>query len=263
MLTNTLKAGFTLARRSILLQMKEHALGYTWALLVPMLYAGCYIFIKRQLSDSDLSGASHNWDVLRAFTGITFIQLWMHLVQETSGFIRRNKGFLRGMNVGSAPFVIAIALEGALSCLIRGVLVTAAIPILGLTLPHAVLDWAWVLIAAVSLLLSATAIGLLLAPWAAIYADIRKALASISLPIILLSPVFYPAIEVAGSPLFWLNTLNPVGAPLAVLNAAYQGQGTIYASYMLGAGLISIMLSFLTLRKLELQLPIVLERIGN
>lgn len=258
----SIRAGFTLARRSVRLQIKEHALGYAWALLVPMLYAACYIFIKRQLSGP--SEAAHGgWDVLRAFMGITLFQLWMHMVQETSGVIRRNKGFLRGMNVGPTPFVLAIGMEGLLSLVIRFVLIALAIPLLGLSWPVQPQSWLFISVALATLILSATAIGTLLAPWAAIYADVRKALASVSLPVILLSPIFYPAVEAWGTPLFWMNIVNPIGASLATLNASFQGMPTIYELPLLCVGAIFLAVNAFGLRQLSRQVPIVLERIGN
>lgn len=247
------------------MQMREHALGYAWALIIPMLYAACYIFIKRELTGS--SGeptAEASWDVLRAFAGITLFQCWMQIVQEMSDFIRRQRGLLRGLNVGPTPFVLAIVFEGVIAIVIRTLLIVAAIPVLGLAFPSGISSCLWFLACLPALLVSATTIGLLLAPWAVLYADVRKALSSISLPIILASPIFYPALEQSGSALYWLNVFNPLASPLAVISSALQGQEwSVYMVPMLIATGLSLILLVWLLVLLRRQVPILLERMGS
>jgi ABC-type polysaccharide/polyol phosphate export permease len=189
--------------------------------------------------------------------------MWLQMVQETSGVIRRNKGFLRGMNVGPTPFVLAVAMEGVLSLTIRFLLIALAVPVLGLSWPAQPQAWLYMLLALATLMMSAIAIGTLLAPWAAIYADVRKALSSISLPLILLSPIFYPPIEVWGTPLFWVNVINPVGVPLAVLNASFQQSVTIYQFPLFCVAGVVLIFNVFGLKQLHRQVPIVLERVGN
>lgn len=247
------------------MQVRDHALGYAWALIIPMLYAACYIFIKRELTGS--SGeptAEASWDVLRAFTGITLLQCWMQMVQEISDFIRRQRGLLRGLNIGPAPFVLAIVLEGIIAIVIRAILIVAAIPVLGLAFPSDILLWLWFLACLLALLVSATTIGLLLAPWAVLYADVRKALSSISLPLILASPIFYPALEQSDSTLYWLNVFNPLASPLAVISNVLQGKDcSVYMLPMLISSGLSLMILIWSLVLLRRQVPILLERMGS
>lgn len=82
-----------------------------------------------------------------------------------------------------------------------------------------------------SFILSASAVGLLLLPWSALYADVSKALSSIMLPMLLISPVFYPAVKDTDSWLFWINSVNPVASPLAIISDLFQSNE--YALYLL------------------------------
>lgn len=263
MWSQTLNSGIALARRSISIEIKQHALGYAWALITPMLYAACYIFIKSHLNGSSVAeGVGGKWDILRAFAGVTIFQWWMHTIQEMSEFIRKNKGLLRGINVGPIPFVLAVVFEGMIGLLIRVALILIAIPVLGLSYPGGLSSWLWILGSLVALLISALGIGTLLAPWSALYADVRKGLSSVNLPIILISPVFYPALEQSSGALFWLNCINPLAGPLAITARSLQDLQSVYMLPLLISTAVFLTLSVWSLRLLHRQVPILLERMG-
>ncbi|MFG0826861.1 ABC transporter permease [Pseudomonas sp. CJQ_7] len=263
MIAQIANSSFALARRSVTMQIKQHALGYAWTLIIPMLYAGCYIFIKQQLNGGGAHTVEGWWDVIRAFAGITLFQCWMHQVQETSDFIRRNRGLLKGMSVGPIPFVLAIAIEGVIALVIRVILIVIAVPVLGLSLPTDWYAWFSFFFSLVALLASATMLGLLLAPWAVLYADVRKGLSSIGLPLILISPIFYAALEKTSGGLFWINVVNPISAPLAVIARSLRGEDSVYLLPMMIAFGVSILVLSWLFRSLGRQVPILLERMGN
>jgi ABC-type polysaccharide/polyol phosphate export permease len=264
MFLDVIRSGFTLAVRSIRIQIRQHALGYAWALIIPVLYAACYIFIKRELSGhgsaQTVDGA---WDVLRAFAGITLFQCWMQIVQDMSAFIRTHRGLLRGIDVGPIPFFLAVVFEGVIALAIRSLLIIIAIPILGLPFPIDILSWIWFFFSLLALLISAATVGLLLAPWSVLYADVRKALTSISLPMILISPIFYPAVEQQAGALYWLNIFNPIASPLAVISCALRETYSIYMLPMVLFTVGALMILCWSLKLLGRQVPILLERMGN
>ncbi|KTB58729.1 ABC transporter permease [Pseudomonas syringae] len=263
MWSHTFNSGVALAKRSISIQIKQHALGYAWALITPMLYAACYIFIKSQLNgDSSSHTTEGNWDVLRAFAGVTIFQWWMSIIQEMSDFMRKNKGLLRGVNVGPIPFVLAVLFEGVIGLLIRVALILIAIPALGLSFPSVLSSWLWIMIALIALLVSAVTIGALLAPWSTLYADVRKGLSSVSLPVILISPIFYPALEQSSGSLFWLNCINPLAAPLAILARSLHDLPSVYMLPLLISTAVLGALLIWSLKLLHRQVPILLERLG-
>lgn len=137
----TILSGWTLASRSIHMQMREHLLGYAWVLIIPALYAICYVYIKRELTGADVDSVHFGVDALRAFTGITLFQFWLQLVRDMSGLIRKQKGMLRGLDISATPFVMAVIFESAVSLAIRTLLIIIAVPILGLSLPMDIIPW--------------------------------------------------------------------------------------------------------------------------
>jgi ABC-type polysaccharide/polyol phosphate export permease len=258
----TINSSVALAKRSISIQIKQHALGYAWALITPMLYAACYIFIKGQLNGGAAHSADSGWDILRAFAGVTIFQWWMHIVQEMSDFIRKNRGLLRGINVGPIPFVLSVLFEGLIGLLIRVVLILIAIPLLGLSFPTQPFSWLSIIISLMALLISAVTIGTILAPWAVLYADVRKGLSSVSLPVILISPIFYPAFEQTSGPLFWLNCINPLAAPLAILAKSLHDLESVYMLPLIISTVVFTLILSWSLKQLHRQVPILLERMG-
>jgi ABC-type polysaccharide/polyol phosphate export permease len=260
-INKTIYAGWTLAKRSIKLQIRQHFLGYAWVLILPIIYAICFILIKQDLFGSSDRDGTH---VLRAFTGITLLQLWMQIVQGLSELVSKQKNMLAGLNIGSTPFALAIVLEGVIALLIRTVLIFAALPILSIELPRELVSWLAFFSSLIALMFTSTAIGLLLAPWSTLYADVRKALSSITLPLLLISPVFYPATRNTDSWLYWMNCFNPVASPFAVISDVFnRSNPSLYLVPMAVWACIALVLIIWSLKQLKIQIPILLERIGS
>ena len=264
-LREVFKAGGTLAQRTIRIQILENALGYAWTLITPAIYAICYIFVKRELAgESGANGEDESWEIIRAFGGISLIQAWMQVAQEMAGMVRKHKGMLRGLEIGTAAFVFGVIIEGAVGFLIRIILILIAVLLLGLSLPQDLALWGWILLSVTCIHLSACAIGLLLAPWASLYGDFRKGLGSLNLPLILISPVFYEAIQKTDSFLYWINAINPVGSQLAVLSESLQNYPTsIYYLPLVGWFIFGAVLLYSAHILLRKQLPIILEKMGD
>lgn len=255
--------GWTLAIRSVRTQIQSHLIGYAWNFLIPVIYAICFVFVKQSLSISgeQTSDSSHLWGVIRAFTGITLFHLWFQILKDVSEFIRRNRGILKGLNIGVSPFVLGIVFEGFISLMIRVMTVFIALVLLGLEFPNSILALLWIVSALLGLLSSAVAIGLTLAPWSVLYGDVSKALQSLSLPIILVSPIFYPAVTRTDVPLYWVNMVNPIASPLAVIADSLTGSQTIYGVALFGWFIFSIILLVWSGMHIRQQMPILLERV--
>jgi len=262
-LINTIKAGWVLADRSIRIQISQHLLGYTWNIITPVLYAIFFIFVKQSLMGFNADDPNRGWDILRAYTGITLFQCWFQILHDTSNFIHRNRGMLRGLNVGLSPFVLGIVFEGGISMIIRALTVLAAVPILGLPFITDIQSWVLVYFALLVFTLSAISIGLILAPWSPLYGDIRKTLSSLNLPLILMSPIFYPATTSTDSPLYWFNIINPIASPLAVIADSLRGTPQFYNVILVGWLAVSLVLLIWSASQLHRQVPIILERMGS
>lgn len=260
-----ISAGYALALRSIRLQIQRHALGYAWTFIIPTLYAVCYIYVKRDLTGgAAMTHGEGGLSILRAFAGIMLFQGWFQIVQQMADLIRNQRGMLRGLDVGPGPFILAVAIEGGVALVIRFALILVAIPVLNVTFPIGFLSWLWFIGSMFALILSALAVGLILAPWAALYGDVRKALSSLNLPLVLISPIFYPAVEHYDSMLYWVNVINPLAPPLAIMADAVQGKSwSFYAIPFLGWIVLSLILLAWSFSQLHRQIPILLERIGK
>jgi ABC-type polysaccharide/polyol phosphate export permease len=260
---SALLTALALAGSSIRSQARKHLLGYSWAIFSPVIYAACFLVVKRGIGQSEVPDVEHSLSILRAFVGVTMMQAWIQLLQEMSGLIRRNKSLLRGMNISEKPLVLAVLLEALFGLGIRSLTVLLALAFLGLKLPAGYLDWVWIAVSLLVLLVSSAALGFILAPWAALYPDVKKAISSATLPLMLLSPVFYVATTQTDSVLFWVNCINPVAPILATLMDAFSGQAPFYkVPLLLWLGMGSVLL-VLAMGKLKRQIPILLERLGS
>ena len=263
LVSKDVRIGWALAASNIRLQTRKHLLGYSWAIFTPVIYAVCFLIVKRGLSGNAAPDEDHLLAVLRAFMGVTLLQIWFQLLQETSGLIRQRRSLLRGMNISEQPLVLAVLLESIFGLMIRFVTVMLAVAFLGLQFPPDIQSWGWMAVALCALLLTAAAIGLLLAPWAALYPDVGKAIRTLNLPLMLLSPVFYAATTQTDTALFWINCFNPVAPVLATLMDAMAGHAPVYAVPLLSWVALSAVLLIVSVRHFKNQVPILLERLGG
>lgn len=260
---NHIKAGWFLGMNKIRLQTKEHALGYGWAILTPVIYAVFFIIVKQSIVEQAFDEITKSWDILRAFLGVSLFQAWVQLVQEMSELVRSKRSLLQGMFLSEKPLVFAVVFEACFGLAIRVATIIGAVFFLGLAFPENFSAWGWLLISLIVLLVSATAIGLALAPWAALYPDVGKSIRSMNMPLLLLSPIFYSATTQVGSVLFVINCVNPLAPILATILDALEGNVPFYRYILclwlvLGGGI-----GFFAVRQLQKQIPILLERMGT
>ncbi len=261
---STLSAGWTLGARAIRIQIAGHILGYAWNFIIPAIYALCYIYVRQAVLGNKAEIAIQDWwDIIRVFSGLTLFQSWYQTLQDTSAFITTNRGMLRGMSVGVLPFVIAIAIESSLAMLIRLLTIFVAIFFLGVEFSITAQMIAWVSLCFFSLLTSAIAIGLVLSPWATLFADVRKALQSFSLPIVLVTPIFYPPVFDPDFLVYWIQIANPLAPPLIVLQQAISGSEVIFADTLAIWTLAVVVIMCASALHIQKQVPILLERMGN
>lgn len=259
--TKDLSAAAAIARHNFHAEVARHLLGYTWSILVPVIYAVCFVVVRQALSELHTEDSS--FAILRAFVGVTLVQWWLRHLQEMSNFLRENQGLLRGLTISSRPLMLSVLLRSLLDLLIRLLTIAAAIVFLRPALAVDSSDIVPILMSLLSLISTSTAIGLVLAPWGALYADISKAISTASLPLLLLSPVFYAATVDPNTILYWINCLNPLASTLASLADATQNRDITY-QYALGAWLLlTTSLAIWFIGKMKRFIPIILERIGG
>lgn len=258
-------AGWVLAQRNIGIQMRDHALGYGWTFLVPALYALGFVYLKREfLADATASHGNPRWELVAAFCGVMLVQFWLTLVQDMADVVGRNRALMRGLSMGPAPFIIAVALEGLVSLGIRMALILVVLVLLGHTLPGQPVSWLVMAAGLLALQLTAYALGLFLAPWSALYPDIRKALQTLALPLILVTPIFYPQATDPQRALYWLHLINPLSAPFTAIHAGLQDlPATAPLLPLANWSLLGLIVMAWSTSQLRWQVPVLLERIGD
>lgn len=263
MFHSILQKGWVIASRNINIQVKDHVLGYAWNLIIPLFYAFFYVLVKQELTSGSSSEMTIDWDVVRAFSGILLFQCWMQTLQDSASMVRRQKGLFTGLNIRHEPFVVAIIIEGFINLMIRVLLIVLAVAIIGLELPDNLIAWCWFVLSFLCIQLSAVAIGLLISPWAILYPDVQKGLRAVNLPIILISPIFYHAVTNSDSILFYVNIINPLASPLAVMMSSFQDDGwPFYGEVLLVWFFLSFAIIIWSTRNLRVNIPILLERMG-
>ena len=213
--------GWTLAVRDFKLRYMRNALGYVWVLLSPLLYAFIFVVVRHGMKGAGLhidTGGIHPG--LFALVGIVLFQGWLEGLMTQLEILRSNKNIVRAMSVPAETFFIAGLLFSGFGLLARLGIVALGLIVLG-EVPKA--TWWQFPLWSMAAMVTGSAIGYLLSLIANFYRDIRTTLQSISLGILLVSPVFYPPTTNPEAVLYYLNIANPFGATMATARDSLLG----------------------------------------
>jgi ABC-type polysaccharide/polyol phosphate export permease len=260
--SQAIATAMAIAKSNIRSRAQKHFMSYGWEFLSPMIYAVCYLMVKTAMVTHASPGGAHIDTALRTFVGVTLMQAWIQMLQQSSSFITKYRSLLRGMTISETPLILSLVLEQMFGLVIRLVMVVIAFLILGPGLPAFGVAWLWGLLALLCLMVSSLTIGMIIAPWAALYSDFSMAIRSATLPLMLLSPVFYKATQDPTHALFWLNCVNPMASVLATLTDVLFGFPPFYGFALIGWLVLGVCLLHFCKRNLRAQVPILLERLN-
>lgn len=258
-LPQTLPISFTMALREISSNYRKSKLGFLWLVIQPALYAGIFVIIK-----FGMRGAGFDVDVgaappaLFALVGMTLYQAWFEALQEQLESVRRSASLLKTVRFPPESFFFTPMIIALINLAIRLCVVGIASLALGwVPGPEAL----WFPLAAVGVVFVGQAIGLVLMPLASLYQDVRRFVSSISIGLLLLTPVLYPATTKTDTLLHTINMWNPLAATLATTRDLLLG-GTfvllVPAIAWFAAAVIATMFMMLFIRAV---LPIIVERL--
>jgi len=108
-----------------------------------------------------------------------------------------------------------------------------------------------------------SAIGYILLPMGTLFQDVQTFLHSISIGLILASPVFYPAVRDPESPMYLLSFFNPLSAPIDAARSLALNEQIYFESAMLGWACGLIICIMLTYKLTQRVFPILIERISK
>jgi ABC-type polysaccharide/polyol phosphate export permease len=259
----SINSGFELAKSNIKKQIRENIFGYFWVFFVPFIYAFCFLIVKQSINvGHDINIEQQNISVFRAFVGMSFLQLWIQLLQDTSQLIKKRKNFLRSLSVSLEPFVYCIFFEALISLFVRMLLVYFAAIYFKFE-PSLDIGKNLILFGCAFLIMSsAFLLGMLILPWSSLFGDFKRLIASLAMPIALLSPIFYEPVVNPASPLYWFNMINPIAISSSILCDVLFHHEYIYIQSFIVWSLLPILFFFPLLKLLNKQLPIILERLG-
>lgn len=195
-----------LAVRDISAQYRQAFLGLAWALLLPLVNTVTWIFLNSTgivaVADTSLPYPVY------VFTGTMLWQIFTEAFQAPNRQVNQAKAMLSKVNFPHEAIILSGLLQTCFNALIKIGLLIPAVLILGIA-P----GWGILLLplGVLSLMLTGTALGLLLTPVGALYTDVEKGTGLVTQFWMYITPVVF-ALPTAGwtVTLFRLNPLTPL-----------------------------------------------------
>jgi lipopolysaccharide transport system permease protein len=245
-----------LALRDIKAQYRQAALGLLWAFIIPLAHTAVWLFMQSS-GIVTLQATALPYPVY-VFTGTLLWSVFMDAVNAPLQQTLAAKPMLAKINFPREALVLSGIYQTLFSAAIKvGVLITALL-FLGI-----VPGWGILLfpLAVLSLILTGTALGLLVTPVGMLYSDIGKGLPLLLQFLMYLAPVVFPMPATGwAATLFECNPLTPI-----ILTARdwVTGSSPEYLGSFLVVNLAMLALLGLMWVIYRAALPIFIERMGN
>lgn len=253
----SLHLGWVMTRRSLKAEYTKSFAGYFWMVLTPLVYALVFVFLKSTLKHCNLpisTGESH--PALFAFVGVMLYQHWIETLLHVMHLPRQHKNLITVMKIAPETLLFSAILLAGMRLLIRlGIILLLAIPF--------GINWGASLalfpVFAAALILSAVAIGYVLCPLNTIYSDYRTTVQTLSIGIMLASPVFYEAHQEGA--MGAVNLFNPVASLLSTARDALLGGNFYWMEAALWWTLVSVVIIALMSVVMRITYPILTEKV--
>jgi lipopolysaccharide transport system permease protein len=244
-----------LAVRDISAQYRQSVLGVLWALIIPLANTAVWLFLSAskvvQVADTAMP-----YPVF-VFTGTL---LWSILIDALNAPLQQvtaNKALLAKINFPREALIVSGILQTAFNGAIKLGILLLVLPFLGV---HP--GWGGLLIPVglLSLMLTGTAVGLLITPLGVLYGDIGRGIPLITQFLMYLSPVVFPLATTG-----WTGTLmrlNPLTPLILNARAWFTGQPPqLLGEWALAVGGSAVLL-VLVWMVYRLAMPILIERMS-
>jgi lipopolysaccharide transport system permease protein len=247
--------GWRLAVRDVNAQYRQTALGFLWALILPLGNAGAWLLMRGagivDAGDTDMPYA------LYVFIGTMCWSIFADALHAPVQQATAAKPLLAKVSFPPEALVISGGYQTVLAAAIKLALVLAAVLCSGIGASASML---LLPLGAAFLILAGTALGLLLTPIGLLYSDVAKSLPLMTQFLMYLSPVVY-AVPREGA-MAELMRLNPVTPLLSTMREwAIGGLGMPTDMFIVAAG--SFVLVFVLWAVFKAAMPILVERIGS
>jgi lipopolysaccharide transport system permease protein len=192
--------------RNISTRYRQTFLGYAWAIVIPIVTAGVFVFLQK--SGYFTVGQTEVPYPIFLLTGLVLWQVFADAVQSPLRMVQQSASILTKINFPREALIIAGVGEVLFTFMIRLTLIITAILWFGISVSWTLI---WFPFGVLVLIGLGLAIGLMITPIAVLYHDIGEALPFTLYLWMFLSPVIYPApVSGAGSMLIQLNPVAPV-----------------------------------------------------
>ena len=244
-----------LAVRDISAQYRQSVLGVLWALIIPLANTAVWLFLSA--SKVVQVGATPVPYPVFVFTGTLLWSILIDALNAPLQQVNANKALLAKINFPREALILSGIYQTLFNAAIKLGILLLVLPFLGV---HP--GWGGLLIplGVFSLVLSGTAVGLLITPLGVLYGDIGRGIPLITQFLMYLSPVVFPLATVGWTAtLMRLNPLTPL-----ILNARFWFTGQpplLLAEWSLAVGGSAILL-FLVWMLYRLAMPILIERMS-
>jgi len=258
-LPRTIALAWVLAWRDFQARYVGSKAGYFWAILSPALYAGAFIIIKNTLSSRDVfieTGKTN--PAMFAFYGVCMFQLWFDALIGQLNHLQKNKSFLKNIKTNPEIFAFSQIILSLLDLAVRAVLIIIAGLFFGI-IPQP--SWIISLIFMIMIVFSGNVLGYMLSLPSVFYNDISKFINSISLILLLCSPVFYQASTTPDSIFYWIQIFNPFSTILVTArDFMFEGNFHFFRPAIIWCFALSI-LFIITMAIYRAAVPFAVERL--
>lgn len=198
--------GLRLASRDIKAQYREAALGFVWALILPIINTVTWIFLSEsgivQVASTEIPYPIY------VFTGTLLWAIFLEALNAPLSITMTSKITMAKVNFPKESLILAGVYKSLFNGIIKAVILMVALLYLGLPL-----SWSILLapLGMLSLILAGTVIGVLVTPPGLLYADVGKFIPVAAQLLMFTTPVVYsiPA-SGWGKTLLELNPITPI-----------------------------------------------------
>lgn len=258
-LPNTFSLAWVIAWRDFQGRYLGTKAGYFWVVLSPLLYGVVFVILRDQLSKQGAvieTGGVH--PIIFAFFGIMLYQVWYEALTNQLNHLRNASAFLKNMKIYPEIFAVSVFILSLLDLSVRvGLLIIFMIIF---SVPVGPLFYL-APITLIAVVFTGNVLGYILALPASFFNDIGKFIQSISLGILLATPIFYSATSSTDSTFYWVQVLNPLATTLTLARGVIFGGELIFLqASLVWIFILSILFVFM-LGVYRIVSPLIIERL--
>lgn len=253
-ITNALKLGWLIFLRDFQWRYKLTFLGYIWAVLRPLFIGLPIIIVGKRFNLAGEESAGGNYAIY-AFSGLVFFRVFFDAIECPQLVMWRSRRILQAATIPYGAVIVAACYYVVVNLCVYVVLLIVAIILFGASLKAT----AFLTVLSIPLfVLAGLSLGIMFAPIALFYLDVRYSLGVVSNVLMWLTPIFY-TMQTEGLVGF-INRWNPLTYLIVVPRYWLIGGAAYDSGKFVLSAIFFCILSLVALRFYYRSLPIAIER---